>query len=215
MIEEWKPVVGYEDRYQISNLGNLKSNDFLIKYKNGKTEFREGGIRKPNIIHGYRTFLMTSKTGGKRRNMRASRMVAMAFIPNPLGKPYVDHIDTNPLNDCVDNLRWVTPSENNRNPITMTKYRKKGTFHHSEETKRKISLKGVGRKWTEYQYKVNREKGFPILMLNSSGDVIKEFASSYYASKELNIDRCHINACCNGTRKSAGGYKWKFKNNYD
>lgn len=210
MKEIWKPVVGFEDRYQISNLGNLKSNDYLIHYKNGKTELRKGRIRIPNIVNGYKMFLMA--TGGKRRNMTAHRMVAMAFIPNPENKPCVDHIDTNPLNNSVENLRWVTYSENNRNPITMTKYRKAGTYHHSELTKKKIGLTSKGRKWNKHQFDLQRKTGFPILMFDKSNKFIKEYESSFYAHQELGIDRGHINACCNNKRKSAGGYIWRFKN---
>jgi hypothetical protein len=44
-----------------------------------------------------------------------NRLVALYFIPNPENKPYVDHIDGNPDNNCVTNLRWATPTENQAN----------------------------------------------------------------------------------------------------
>lgn len=49
------------------------------------------------------------------------RLIATAFIPNPENKPCVDHWDCNRENCSVENLRWVTYSENNRNPITVKK----------------------------------------------------------------------------------------------
>lgn len=52
------------------------------------------------------------------RKQYVHRIIAQLFIPNPENKPYVDHIDTNRLNNKVTNLRWVTPSENMLNPIT-------------------------------------------------------------------------------------------------
>lgn len=46
---------------------------------------------------------------------RLHRIIAKVFIPNPDGKPFIDHIDGNRLNNDVSNLRWATASENQRN----------------------------------------------------------------------------------------------------
>lgn len=61
----------------------------------------------------YITFCV--RLNGKRTMAKLHRMVALAFIPNPENKPYVDHIDRNTYNNNVENLRWVTPHENNMN----------------------------------------------------------------------------------------------------
>lgn len=218
MIESeiWKPVVGYEDLYLISNKGNLKSLSRTIHYRNGKTEFREGRIRKPNIIYGYRNFLMTDGKGGKRKNMRASRMVAMAFIPNPENKPCVDHIDTNTQNDCVENLHWVTYSENNLNPITRQRMsdNRKG-FKLSEEVKRKIGNFWRGKKLSPERIAQLKEKAKPVLMFSKSGELIKEYRSASIAQEDLGICMTHISACCIGKRKSTGGYMWRYKDKWD
>lgn len=212
MEEEWRPVVGFEDRYQISNFGNLKSNDYLIHYKNGKTEFRKGRIRKANIIQGYRVFLMVKETGEKRFQMRAARMVAMAFIPNPENKPCVDHIDTNKLNDSVTNLRWVTHSENNLNEITRERYRKVGLKRvFSDETRRKIGDFWRGKKLSEERKEKLREQSRIVLMLSIDGSILKEFKGASYAQKDTGIWSIHIRECCNGKRMTAGGFKWKYK----
>lgn len=212
MEEEWRPVVGFEDRYQISNFGNLKSNDYLIHYKNGKTEFRKGRIRKANIIQGYRVFLMVKETGEKRFQMRAARMVAMAFIPNPENKPCVDHIDTNKLNDSVTNLRWVTHSENNLNEITRERYRKVGLKRvFSDETRRKIGIANSNRKMSQETKNKIRERCVPILMYSKTGEFIKSFKNVFEAHDETGAHITHIYQCCEGKRLTTGGYKWKYK----
>lgn len=214
--EIWKPVVGYEDLYLISNKGNLKSLSRTIHHRDGKTEFREGRIRKPNIIRGYRIFPLADGKGGKRKNMRAARMVAMAFIPNPENKPCVDHIDTNPQNDCVENLHWVTYSENNLNPITrqkMSDNRKR--FKLSEEAKRKIGDFWRGKKLSPERIAQLKEMAKPVLMFSKSGEFIKEYRSTSIAQEDLGIRTAHISACCTGTRKSTGGYMWRYKDKWD
>ena len=92
MEEIWKDVENYEGKYQVSNLGkikNLKLNKVYI-----------GSLVGRNVL--YRYFNMGY----------VHRIVAKAFIPNPENKPEIDHIDYNPLNNNVTNLRWVTHSEN-------------------------------------------------------------------------------------------------------
>ena len=128
MIEEvWKDVVGYEDRYQVSNIGRVRSKDVILHKSDGKIELRKGKIVKLQLNKtGYLQFLFSDGSDKPRKLMRIHRVVAMAFLPNPLNKPNIDHINTIRTDNRLENLRWCTQSENNRNSITMTKYRKKG-----------------------------------------------------------------------------------------
>lgn len=100
MTEMWKPVIidGVETRYQISNFGNV------------------AGIRVDRICpvvdkDGYLVFSLHF-ADGSRITAKIHRLVAQAFIPNPLNKPEVNHIDGNKQNNWVGNLEWVTGSEN-------------------------------------------------------------------------------------------------------
>lgn len=65
------------------------------------------------------------------------KLIAEAFIPNPYNKPHVDHIDTNTLNNNIENLRWCTTKENNNNPITISKQANR-LKSYNEERKLKV-----------------------------------------------------------------------------
>lgn len=99
---EWKPVVGYEGKYEVSNSGLVASLNY------GRTGERK--IMKPQIDrYGYMYISMASD-----KKLKVHQMVAKAFIPNPESKPTVNHLDENKLNNCAGNLEWATFSEQNK-----------------------------------------------------------------------------------------------------
>lgn len=117
MEETWKDIKGFEGFYQVSNLGRVKSLKRTIIRKDGKPFFIRERILKTNNDHSgypYVTLIILKDKVAK----PVHRLVAEAFIPNPENKPCIDHIDCNRANARAENLRWVTYSENNLNPIT-------------------------------------------------------------------------------------------------
>lgn len=126
-MENWKDIEGYEGLYQISDYGRVRS---LSKV--GSTEEQ---ILRPFNQDGYVRYTLR-KDGGK-RNFLAHQLVGKAFIPNPLNRIYIDHIDTDKTNNHVSNLHWVTKKENSNNPQTRR--------HNSMSKRGKKSLwaKGV------------------------------------------------------------------------
>ena len=104
MEEVWKPIVGWEGLYDVSNLGRIR---------NAKTKY----IRSPNInADGYEWLTLTKYINKKKKLVwfTVHSLVARTFLPNPLGLEEVDHKDRNKTNNVVDNLEWVTRSENQK-----------------------------------------------------------------------------------------------------
>lgn len=158
-----------------------------------------GVIIKPWInTKGY--FCVSINIGNKKKHKFLHRLIAETFITNPGNKPCVDHIDTNKENNSVSNLRWCTHKENTNNPITLQRLRR--TFFKCGDLNPKTMLGNKGHKHPSSK---------PVVQFDSYGNIIKEYENSGEASELLNIDRSSINRCCNGKRKTAGGFCWKFK----
>lgn len=186
--EEWVDV---DDKgiYQVSCFGNPRKLD--IKY------FKETGIRRyvphRKIVENtgksnYQRYIMCM---GRGKHPKIHRLVAEAFVPNPDNKPYVDHIDGNPLNNFYLNLRWTTSKENTNNPNTSWKL-EKTQFKKGER---------LGK---------DHPRAKAVLQYDLYGNLIKEWETASQASKELNIGRTHIVECCNGKYDKAYGYHWEY-----
>lgn len=103
MKEIWKPVVGYEGLYEVSNYGNVKS----LNWGNRGFEKRMY-LKKHN-----KGYLQVELCKNKSKKMfLVHRIVADAFLENPLKKTQINHKDYNRTNNNVENLEWCTVSEN-------------------------------------------------------------------------------------------------------
>ena len=101
--EIWKPIEGYEGRYEISSLGRVRS--FAQDRANGKVKAGHP-VRK-----GYRHILLYDGEG-KKRWYPIHRLVAAAFLQNPHGLEQVNHRDEDKKNNRVENLEWCDNSYN-------------------------------------------------------------------------------------------------------
>lgn len=112
--EEWRGVFKYELTYEISNFGRLRNK------KNKKLLY--GRVGAPGYIHFYL----------KGKNYYAHRLVALAFVPNPYHKNYVNHKDGNKVNNYIKNLEWCTAKENDihARKIGLKKYSGYGWYNH-------------------------------------------------------------------------------------
>jgi len=106
MTEIWKTIANNET-YSVSTFGRV-NNNHTGKLLKGNKDSR-----------GYVHFELSKN--GERKRCLVHRLIAIAFIQNLESKSQVDHIDNNPSNNSLENLRWVSPSENNMNTRICSK----------------------------------------------------------------------------------------------
>lgn len=201
--EIWKDVEGFEGFegfYQVSNMGRVRSLDRIVKsgIRHNKTVKRRGKILKPTPHHdGYLCVCLSKDNTIK--VCAVHRLVAHAFIPNDENKPHIDHINTITGDNRVENLRWVTPSENVLNPIT----------------RKRLVIANRGCNNPMYGKKQSLESRIaqsrPVLQFSKDGTFIKEFPAIFLAAEEVGAWKTNITACCKNFNKTAKGFRWKYK----
>lgn len=184
MYEIFLDIPGYEGYYQVSNQGNVRSLDRIIKYKNGKSRLQPGApVNQYKSNAGY--MQVTLNKDGKQRTLNVHRLVMIAFKANPDNKPEVNHINEDKTDNRLNNLEWMTHKEN---------------CNHGTRIERQVNTglkNGI--------YAKTRKK---VLCVETG----KVYDSIMEAAAELNLDNSHITKCCNGRYKTTGGYHWKYYN---
>ena len=179
MEEIWKPIVGYEDLYEISSFGNVRSLDKYVNCKNNSKRLIKGKVISQFINHGYKIVDLTKN--GQRKHCRVHRLVAQAFIPNYDNKEDVNHIDGNKTNNRIENLEWCTRQEN---------------IIHALENGLNSS--------TNYQYaiKVTNKK----IYCYETNEIYNSMSE---ASSILNVPRSYVWRKCHNKTKDYKGYTFK------
>lgn len=116
MDEEWKLVPGFEDRYEASNLGRLKRLARTVSRGNSPFVIQEKIVGLGISNRGYH---YVSTKWPHQENKLVHRLVALAWIPNPENKPYINHKDGCKTNNVITNLEWCTPRENMLHSFAM------------------------------------------------------------------------------------------------
>lgn len=118
-MSEWHKIPGWEN-YEINRDGIVRSVDRIEKFING-TRLRKGRVMKVRLnTQGYPW--LHFKSYGKVYGVGIHRLLALVFIPNPDNKPYVAHLDHNPLNYSLDNLMWTTQKENIAQSVAVNRH---------------------------------------------------------------------------------------------
>ena len=179
MKEIWKPIPGCEGKYEASNLGKIKS---VGRQKGNRVE--PDLILKPKITRA-KYFRVTIWLSTGRFYRFVHRLVAMAFLPNPNNLPVVDHIDKNTLNPRVDNLQWVTISQNNQ---------------YAFDRGRPPVKSWLGKSGGNH----NKSKKVFCSTLNIS------FGSTHEAARELGLGQGNIALVCRGGARHTFGFVFRY-----
>jgi len=177
MKEVFKDIPGFEGKYSVSNLGNVMSLNYLNQ-------------KKPKLLtpikhHG--GYLIVHLGASKIRMIHT--LVARAFIPNPDGKKFVNHIDGNKHNNKVSNLEWVTCKENINHAI-KTGLRSPDNYYRA-----------MG---------VDRANHKAVDQYSQDGTFIKHWECISDAARSIGCNPCTIVNNASGRIKSCRGFIWKY-----
>ena len=182
-MEIWKPISGYEGFYEVSNLGRIRSLERIVECSDGrKRKIKDRTLKGSSYSGGYSG--VTLHKDGCAKFVNIHRIVAEAFVPNPLEKEEVNHKDENPSNNHASNLEWVTHKENLN-------------FGTRTERARKAIVEAQGR---------------AVRQLSIDGELVAEYESLSAAGNATGTHVANITKCAKGVYKTAGGYIWKYKN---
>lgn len=180
-MEIWKDIKGYEDKYRISNLGNVLSLNYRNSHKTKplKPMCNRGGYWVVNLM-----------SHCNRKTETVHRLVALAFIPNPENKREINHKDFDKGNNKESNLEWCTSKENSRHTVLNGRQfiPNKGKFgwdNHSSKAVVQCTLSGLDLNTYGSMREAERETGIHGAAISACCRKVKH-------------------------HKSAGGYTWKY-----
>jgi len=179
-LEIWKPVVGYEGLYEVSNLGRVRSLTRLETYFSRTLgeclRTSKGRILRPSPTRdGY--LLVVLYRSGKQKYVYVHRLVMAAFVGACPSELQINHKDENTFNNCLENLEYCTQLYNNN--------------------------------YGNHRVHMSQSKGRPVECIDATG-TIRRFRSMKDASAETGAFASAISACCRGVVHTANGYTWRY-----
>lgn len=182
--EKWKYVSGYDNLYQVSSLGRVKS-------------CRTGIILKPFDNKGY--WRVGLSLNSKQTKFLVHRLVAKEFIPNPENKPQINHKDLNKRNNHFSNLEWV----NNQDNVTHAIDNKDGRLEYLQD-----KMSTIGSKCNHIGVEASKK---PVSNYDpKTFEQLGEYESAREAARITGSNYKGIPEACTGRIKTHNGFAWKF-----
>lgn len=184
-MEIWKTVEGFEN-YEVSNRGNVRSKD-RVAIRKGKETHLKGMMLLPSMNErGYKRVTLYGGNRTKRKQILVHRLVAEAFLDNPVGLPYINHKDENPQNNSVENLEWCTAKYNS---------------NYGTAIERRVAHQD----WRS----ISAKQSIAVMQLTMDGEIVNTYESMTEASNS-GFKIPGISKCCKGFLKSYRGYVWRY-----
>ena len=170
--EVWQDIDGYEGLYQVSNLGNVRN--------------RHGRVLSPSSWKGYKRVNLCRN--GNVSTQPVHRLVLMAFTDRSEWNEEVNHLNYNPSDNRLENLEWLTHTDNIRYSIPNKPKTVVRTVFHPTRNYRKV------------------------IQLSKDGEILRVWDNLSTIYRETGFEQTPIKCCCENKKhhKSAYGYKWAY-----
>ena len=188
MEEQWKTAIYdgiiYEGLYKVSNLGRFLS----LNYRNtGKSELMNPYTNKSGYL---RVGLWKN---GKQKTCYVHRIVAETFLPNPEGKPCINH--------------KIQGKKGKK--INMVFFNEDGTIDKERTTIEWVTHK-ENNNYGGHNERIAKANSKKVLQLSSTGELIREWESVNECGRN-GFNKGHVAACCRGEEKTHKGFRWEYE----